>query len=88
MFAVVFLFPSGMLRLLRTLAAAEKNDESSVAQLPSLLQVPFVSSWYVQPSESDSFLSMATCMSDVFEESVHAMLHGCDMSLQMLTRIC
>ncbi len=87
MFAVVILFPSGMLRVLQTLAAAEKNAESSVAQSPSLLNVPFVSSWYHQQSGSDSFLNMATCMWDVSEESVHAMPRRCDMSLQMLAKI-
>ena len=83
MFAVVILFPSGMLQVLQTLAAAEKNAESSVAQLPGLLKVPFVSIWYHQ--QSDSFLNMGTW--NVSEESVHAMPHGCDMSLQMLTKI-
>lgn len=87
MFAVVILFPSGMLQVLQTLATAKKNAESSVTQLPGLLKVPLVSSWHHQLSESDSSLNMATCMWDASEESVHAMPHGCDMSLQMLAKI-
>lgn len=74
MFAVVILLPSGMLRVLQTLADAYKNAESSVAQL--LSPVKFAeSALCLVSSTSDSFLNVRTCTWDVSEETVHAMSH-------------